>query len=240
MVVGRRWPFLLGVSLTFPGPQLTVKLGGRYQGFRFQLITAPVEQILKNFHDVTTRWEQSIKASSQLLRATLLHKETFFDDVIPVDYNFLRCGVAICGALTSHRMNSLSLKTTSRSCLFCEGKFQQLPCLMKQRLTSHKTRRPGAHLWENGPAGWKCHAEHAECSKDWVTGISGYHGISSASSEVTKTYKKHVLNDRRKAFFFSNRSPDQEPKMCQLVGFHQQKSRYEVSSPTPLGPWGLL
>ena len=64
-----------------------------HPGFWFQLITAPVEQILNNFNDVTTRWEQSIKASSQLLRATLLHKETFFDDVIPVDYNFLRCGV---------------------------------------------------------------------------------------------------------------------------------------------------
>ena len=147
MVVGRRWFFLFGGFANFPGANSLLNFGGGgTKGFWFQLITAPEKN-----HDVTTRWEQSIKASSQLLRATLLHKETFFDDVIPVDYNFLRCGVAICGARTSHRMNSLSLKTTSRSCFLCEGKFQQLPCLMKQRLTSHKTRRPGAHLWEKWP-----------------------------------------------------------------------------------------
>ena len=173
-----------------------------HPGFWFQLITAPVEQILKKNHDVTTRWEQSIKASSQLLRATLLHKEAFFDDVIPVDYNFLRCGVAICGALTSHRMNSLSLKTTSRTCFLrrqvsAAAMFDETTFNLSQNETPRCTplRKRPTRL-ENAMLNM------LNVEKDWVTGISGYHGITSASSEVTQTYKKHVLNDRRKAFFF--------------------------------------
>lgn len=81
-----------------------------HPGFWFQLITAPVEQILKNFmmwppgeskaskHPVNC-WEQHCFTRKPSLMMSSLWITISWD-----------VAWAICGARTSHRMNSLSLK----------------------------------------------------------------------------------------------------------------------------------
>lgn len=122
-------------------------------------------------------------------------------------------------------MNSLSLKTTSRTCLFCEGQVSAAAMFDETTFNLSQNETPRCTpLRKTAHQVGKCHAEHAEC---WE-GLSWYLWIPSDIICCEKN-TKHVLNDRRKAFLSNRQTKNQR---CAKSSSHK-KIKVEIISDAP-------
>ena len=212
MVVGRRWFFLFGGFANFPGANSLLNFGGGYQRL---LISTDHCSWKKSWcdHQVRAKHQsiQSVAESNTASQGNLL----WWCHPCGLQFPEMWSGNLWCPNLPqneqlefkNYQQKLFSLRRqVSAAAMFDETTFN-----LSQNETPRCTPlRKMAHQVENAMLNM------LNVEKDWV-GISGYHGISSASAEVTQNIQKTCVERSEKGVFFSNRSPDQEPKMCQIV-----------------------